>query len=272
MEKPELTAGEFALFQTYVRETTTIDLDASKRYLIETRIGPLLAKHNCASYAAFYRLCKDDKSLTMQGILTDAITTNETYFFRDQKPFDLMRHKLLPDLLGTDTHRPIDILSAACSSGQEAYSLAIIFKELLFDLTHSAVKITGIDISDSVVSIASKGEYSTFEVGRGLSPGQLTRYFSQNAGRFKIKDELRSICTFKKANLFIDHKQLGKYHGIFCRNVAIYFNDDMKRQLFNTLADHLLPGGFLIIGSTESLLGITDRFKRMEFHGTTYYM
>lgn len=271
MDKPILTAGEFALFQTYVREITTIDLDETKKYLIETRIGPLLEKYSCGSYAAFYRSCRDDKTKALQAVLIDAITTNETYFFRDQKPFDLLRHKLIPDLLGTDTHKPIDILSAACSTGQEAYSMAIVLKELLYDLTSSAVRITGIDISDAAVASASKGEYSSFEVGRGLTPSQVSRYFNPMGNRYKIKDELRSICTFKKSNLFTEHQSLGKYHGIFCRNVAIYFTDDKKKQLFNTLADHLLPGGFLIIGSTESLLSITDRFKRMEFHGATYY-
>lgn len=272
MPIPALTDGEFALLKNYVKDLTTIDLDDTKKYLIETRLGPLLDPNECANYATFYRKCKDDKSGKLPTALINAITTNETYFFRDKKPFHLLKTKLLPDLLGTNPERHLRILSAACSTGQEAYSMAITIKEILFDLSQCNIQITGVDISDNVVIAAQKGTYSTFEVNRGLEPDVLAKNFTQTGNLYKINDDLRALCNFRKANLFTDLPYLGKFHIIFCRNVAIYFTPDKKTQLFETLANQLEPGGALVIGSTETLLGITDRFKRMEFQAITYYV
>ncbi len=255
----------------YIKEISGIALDASKAYLLETRLGPLLGQYDCNSYAGLYRKSKDDFSGKTKAAIVDAITTNETSFFRDKKPFDLLKHKLIPDLLEKNHNQAINIFSAACSTGQEVYSICIALHEILFDLTKYRIKIVGTDISEEAIAAASHGYYSNFEVNRGLLPSQVEKYFIPERNAYKIIDDLRFIATFRKANLFEPLDALGMFDIIFCRNVAIYFSKDQRTVLFNNLRKRLKPGGQLIIGSTESLMGITDLYKRMEFHGAAYY-
>jgi chemotaxis protein methyltransferase CheR len=258
--KPE----EIQLFSKYIYGISGIHIEASKAYLLETRLGRIMESEKCSSYSEFYHKIKADGSKALEKKVIDAITTNETLFFRDSSPFDLLKHKIIPEVIDGHTSgvmpKPIRIWSAACSTGQEIYSIAIILKELLGKIQPYNIKLMGTDLSDAAIKQASYGTYNKFEIERGLPGSQLQRYFVASGDNWRIKDEIRSMATFRKFNLMHPFSSLGKFDIIFCRNVAIYFTLDDRKKLFNKIADALEPGGYLIIGSTESLTGVCPRF------------
>ncbi len=163
------------------------------------------------------------------------------------------------------------IWSSACSTGQEVYSIAIVLKELLPDFKKYNIKLLGTDISDAAVAQASSGKYNKFEIERGLARDKLQKFFTLNGGAWKIKDEIRAVATFKKQNLMLPFNGLGKFDIIFCRNVAIYFSMADRKKVFNKLADMLMPDGYLIIGSTESLTGVCPKFIPERHMRSVYY-
>jgi chemotaxis protein methyltransferase CheR len=272
--KPE----EIKVFSNYIYQLSGISIDASKAYLLETRFGKLLEEEGCKSYSEFYHKAKSDTRRMLEKKIIDAITTNETLFFRDTSPFDLLKHKILPDLIdartGCDAQSGpphLKIWSSACSTGQELYSIAIVIKELLgSNGTHRAT-LMGTDLSDAAVAQASSGTYNKFEIERGLPREKLQRYFTPAGGNWKIKDEIRAMATFRHMNLMQPFMGLGKFDVIFCRNVAIYFTVEDRKKLFNKIADVLEPDGYLLIGSTESLTGICPRFIPKRHLRSVYY-
>lgn len=261
---------EVRLFIDHVKFQTGINLDASKRYLLESRLSPVLEKFSLDSYGELLRCVVDAGSIENEALIS-AITTNETYFFRDEHPFDLLKYKLIPDILGDDPNAVVKIASAACSSGQEAYSIAMVLKEILFDLTKYRVQIGAFDISDEIIAVASKGEYSKFEVERGLSNEKIRIYFDCANGRYQVKEELRSIVSFSKKNLLRPEGCIAKFNIVFCRNVVNYFEDKDRALLFDNLANMLLPKGILVIGATEFLNDQFGRFVKKSEKGSVYY-
>ena len=265
-----MTDHELIKFIEHVKFQTGINLDSSKRYLLESRLGPILQQFSIDSYAELLRCVAIDSSIENQALIS-AITTNETYFFRDEHPFDLLKYKLIPDLLGKNQNAVVKIASAACSSGQEAYSMAMVLKEILFDLTAFNVQIKAFDISDEIVTAASRGEYSRFEVQRGLSDEKIRCYLDCVENRYQVKPELRSIISFSKQNLLKPIGMLAKFNIIFCRNVVNYFEDKDRAVLFGNLASMLLPGGVLVIGATEFLNDKPGNFVKKSEKGSVYY-
>jgi chemotaxis protein methyltransferase CheR len=255
---------EIQLFSKYIYEITGIHIEASKAYLIETRLGRILESENCGSYNEFYHKIKKDASRALEKKVIDAITTNETLFFRDSNPFELLKHKVLPEIIdqrtSTTTLKPIRIWSAACSTGQEVVSIAIVLKELLGSNPKYSIKLLGTDLSDAAIKQASYGSYNKFEIERGLPRDRLHLYFTPDGANWRIKDEIRSMASYQKFNLMRPFLGLGKFDIIFCRNVAIYFTLEDRKKLFSKIADALEPNGYLIIGSTESLTGVCPRF------------
>lgn len=259
----KIKPDEIKLLTSYIYSLSGIHIEATKAYLLETRLGRILEAENCGSYSEFYHKIKADASKALEKKVLDAITTNETLFFRDTSPFELLRHKIFPEVIDRHASKsipsPIRIWSAACSTGQEVYSIAIVLKELLGS-TKQDIKLTGTDLSDAAIRQASYGSYNKFEIERGLPRERLQRYFTADGTNWKIKDQIRAIPTFRKFNLMHPFTSLGKFDIIFCRNVAIYFTLEDRKKLFNKIADALEPDGFLIIGSTESLTGVCPRF------------
>ena len=259
----KIAPEEIKLLAQYIHNISGIFYDQKKAYLFETRLGPILEKHALSSYSELYHTARKNKIIEKNII--NAISTNETLFFRDASPFELLKHKIMPELIDARSAKssgmmPVSLKmwSAACSTGQEVYSIAIVLKELLPDLKKYRVKLLGTDISDSAIAQASHDKYNKFEIERGLEK-KLQKYFSPNGNSWKIKDEIRAMATFKKLNLMLPFAGLGKFDIIFCRNVAIYFSPQDKRKLFNKISDMLAPDGCLIIGSTESLTGVCSR-------------
>ena len=193
---------EIQLLAKYVYEVSGINIEASKAYLIETRLGRILESENCGSYADFYKKVKMDASKVLEKKVIDAITTNETLFFRDGNPFELLRHKILPEItVPNGSPVPLRIWSAACSTGQEVVSIAIVLKELLGSNSAHNIKLLGTDLSDAAIKQASYGSYNKFEIERGLQRDRLHLYFTPDGANWKIKDAIRSMASFQKYNL-----------------------------------------------------------------------
>jgi chemotaxis protein methyltransferase CheR len=274
----KITPDEVKILSQYIYSISGISLDDKKTYLIETRLKDLLETERCNSYGELHYKAKTDFSKTIERKIIDAITTNETLFFRDNTPFDLFKFKIMPDLIDKRTTPssnlmpiPIKIWSAACSTGQEIYSLAIILKELLSNIKKYNIKLLGTDISDEAIAKASYGQYNKFEIERGLDKDKLQRYFSQTPNSWKIRDDIRAMVVFQKINLMDTFVGIGKFDIIFCRNVAIYFNYEDRKKLFDKIAGVLASDGYLIIGSTESLTGINQRFEPQRHLRSVFY-
>lgn len=266
-QQVKISPAEIQLLSKHIHGLTGINIEPSKAYLLETRLGKLLENEKCDSYSAFYHKAKADGSKRLDMQIIDAITTNETLFFRDANPFDLLKFKIIPEIIDKrataasgSLAMPIRIWSAACSTGQEVFSIAIVLRELLGPSPQHNIQLLGTDISDAAIRQASYGAFNKFEIERGLPRDRLQRYFVASGDNWKIKDEIRSMATFRKINLMESINGLGKFDLIFCRNVAIYFTLEDRVKLFNKIADTLTPDGYLIIGSTESLTGVCPRF------------
>ncbi len=272
----KITPEEVQVISKYIKEISGIHLDQSKTYLLETRLGSLLKKHGCASYKALYDKAKQDASKAIERSIIDAITTNETLFFRDKGPFELLQHKILPELIDARSNQkfgkvPIKIWSAAASTGQELYSICIVIKEMLKNDPNYRFQLLGTDISDAALAQASYGKYNKFEIERGLDKKYLNKYFTLQGNDWKIKDEIRAMVNFRKQNLFQPFHSLGKFDIILCRNVAIYFTLEDRKKLFAKLANQLADDGYLIIGSTESLTGVSPLFVPKRHLRAIYY-
>lgn len=279
MSKPNITPSEFLTMSKYILDVSGIALAQGKEYLIETRLSQLMDELKCPSYNDLHAKAKRDVSGTIEKKIIDAISTNETYFFRDNAPFELIQHKLIPDfidkrskLTGGMQKTGLKIWSSASSTGQEIYSIAMILKDLGLDYTRYNIKLLATDISDAAIAQASYGKYNRFEVTRGLSKPRLERFFSPDGDSWRIKDEIRAMVTFRKINLMKPFTGMGKFDMILCRNVAIYFTAHDRRMLFERIAGALEPDGVLIIGSTESLTNEINFFKPQRYLNSTFYI
>ncbi len=247
-----------------VQDLCGVMLDQSKAYLIDSRLGRIAKEAGCSNYAQLVHKAKFSNDNNLQRDIVNAITTQETLFFRDGSPYETLQHKVIPDIIdskaGTIMSKRLRIWSAASSTGQEMYSIAMTLWELIPDILSWDINILGTDISDEAITRASRGHYARHEIQRGLPPKMLKKYFSEESDGCRVKDELRSIVSFQRRNLLESFNDLGQFDIVFCRNVAIYFDDPTKRSLFNRLADKLTPTGYLFTGSSESLVGFGPRF------------
>jgi chemotaxis protein methyltransferase CheR len=266
---------EIPMVAGLVEKLCGVILDETKGYLIESRLSSLAEAVGCASFSEFCHKASYSGDQTIHNRIIDAITTQETLFFRDNSPFEALQHKVIPDLIdakaGSVFPRRIRIWSAACSTGQEVYSIAMTLCELLPDIAEWDVKILGTDISDSAVKQASLGRYAKHEIQRGMKPGVLQKYFIEGKDGWRVKDELRFLAAFRRRNLLEPFADLGLFDIIFCRNVAIYFDAQAKCSLFLRAANQLTPGGYLFVGSSESLADLGPRFAPRYHCRGVYY-
>jgi chemotaxis protein methyltransferase CheR len=273
---PPITREEMAPWRLYIHEICGIYLDDSKGYLIETRLNGLLREAGANGFGELLSKVKSDWSNTLRRKVIDSITTNETSFFRDTSPFDLLQHKLIPELIDRRNKSgiwpvPIRIWSAACSTGQEAYSTAFVLKTLLGDFRGYDIRILGTDISDQVVAQASYASFSRLELDRGMAADKLSRFFEPAGERWKVRDELRALASFRRMNLLEPFSFPVPFDIIFCRNVAIYFTEADKIRLFKNLSRCMDREGALIIGATESIAGLCPEFLPQRYLRAVYY-
>ncbi len=273
----KITPAEFDIFSKYIVDISGIALAKGKEYLVETRLNPILEESGCSSYTEFYRKVRSPLERDLPKKIIDAISTNETYFFRDKAPFELLQHKLFPDLIDKRTKgrtglKPtIRLWSAASSTGQEIYSIAMVLSELGLNQKNYTIKLLGTDISDAAVAKASYGLYNKFEIARGLDLTRRNRYFSPKDDSWRIRDEIRFMAQFRKMNLMKPFIGIGKFDIILCRNVMIYFTSEDRRKIYANIAKVLEPDGYLIIGATESLANDSDLFASQRYLNSIFY-
>ncbi len=268
-----LTNEEFNLFRKLIEENSGITLGDAKSYLVESRLRPLLKAAGCSTFREFYQKALDRKTGWIDKII-DAMTTNETLWFRDRNPFIILRDKLLPELAETSKRRKVRFWSAGCSTGQEPYSIAITIYEYCAkhpNTNPSRFEILGTDISPSALFIAIAGRYEGLGISRGMDQSILPKYFKKDGKAYVIKDEIKSLVRFKQFNLQNSFTLLSKFDVIFCRNVAIYFSDEFKRELFKKFHQALHPKGYLFLGSAENLRGLSSDFEALEYKHSFYY-
>ncbi|CAM2817543.1 protein-glutamate O-methyltransferase [Vibrio mytili] len=253
---------EYRDFSRFLESQCGIVLGDSKQYLVRSRLSPLVTKFKIASLSDLLRDVISGRNRELRLAAVDAMTTNETLWFRDTYPFTVLADKLLPEVAANK--RPIKIWSAASSSGQEPYSIAMTILEtqqrkpgLLPNIS-----VTGTDISASMLDMCRAGVYDNLALGRGLSPERRRTFFEDAGdGRMKVKDNVKRLVSFRPQNLMESYALMGKFDIIFCRNVLIYFSPEMKSKVLNQMANSLNPGGYLLLGASESLTGLTDRFE-----------
>ncbi|BAL73668.1 CheR family methyltransferase [Bradyrhizobium cosmicum] len=252
---------EYEYLRKFLKDSSGLDLSADKQYLIESRLLPLARKAGLSGIGELVQKLQAGSS-ALVGSVVEAMTTNETFFFRDKVPFDHFRDTIMPEVIKARAgKRSVRIWCAAGSTGQEPYSLAMCLKEMGAALTGWRIEIIATDLSQEVLEKAKSGIYSQFEVQRGLPIQMLMKYFKQNGETWQINPELRAMIQHRQLNLLHDFAQLGTFDVIFCRNVLIYFDQDTKINIFNRLARQIEPDGFLVLGAAETVVGLTDTFR-----------
>lgn len=257
--------SDFDLYRDLLKEKSGLTLTQDKSYLLDSRLTPVARKWGFASLEVMTMNLRGVPSPDLIKDVVEAMTTNETSFFRDSKPFDQFRDIILPHLLKTRAaSKRVRIWCAASSTGQEPYSLCMVLKEQGAKLAGWNFEIIATDIDTAVIETARKAEYSQFEVQRGLPIQMLMKYFEQKADRWALKQEIKSMVQFKYFNLLDSMASMGRFDLIFCRNVLIYFDRDIKAKVLQNMATLLPEDGFLFLGGAETVLGITDAFRPME--------
>ncbi len=251
----------FETLASLLKSKSGLVIGTDKTYLLETRLGALIKREKLTDLNGLADRLRRAGSDTLAREVVEAMTTNESFFFRDDKPFLHFRSQALPRLVAA---RPpgstLRIWSAASSSGQEAYSLAMILAESTAVLAGRKVEIVGTDIARDQLARAREGVYSQFEVQRGLPVQMLMRYFKKDESSWRIADAIRSMVQFREYNLLSDLRALGRFDIVFCRNVLIYFDQPTKARVLDAVAGQMPPDGMLYLGGAETVLGITGRF------------
>jgi chemotaxis protein methyltransferase CheR len=258
-----LAATDFTYVTQIVRQRSSIDLQPGKEYLVESRLAPIarsMGEKDLGGLVA--RLRRGDEGLL--DAVVDALTTNETSWFRDAHPFDAFQAHLLPDVMKTSTARQVTIWSAACSSGQEAYSLSMLLLDWLPTHPGWTARVIGTDISQRMVDRARAARFSQLEVNRGLRAADLVKYFDQAGRDWILRQPVRDLCRFERANVALPPVNIPTCDIVFLRNVLIYFDVETKRAVLANIRKVLRPGGFLVLGGAESTLNLDEAFQRME--------
>lgn len=272
--KDKLDSNEFALWSQFLSELTGISLTEDKEYLIIERFHGLLKKFKCSNYSHLYFMAREPERNDLREELIDHITTKETSFFRDLAPFEALRKTVFPHLLEqcrrSAEKRRLKIWSAACSTGQEAYSLAMVLQEM--GVSPKEYQIMGTDISRMAIESARQGSYNRFEVERGVPPALLERFFETNSRNWKVKDSLKESLSFVQMPLHRPFMLPDSFDLIVCRNVAIYFASEPRTELFNRVSRHLQPHGYLLIGSTETAGDLGNLFSEIHLEPRAVFL
>lgn len=265
--RDELGPQEFDQFRQFLEDACGISLGDNKQYLVTNRIRRILEEHNIASFGELVKALKFGLNRKLKDQVIDSMTTNETFWFRDNYPYDHLKNTLLPQLMSPNNRLfgPVRIWSAACSSGQEPYSISMMveeYKRQSMGNLPRPVQIVATDLSSTVLDQAKRGEYDNLSVMRGLSADRLERYFDNpDPTLWRVKGFVKERIDFRSLNLMDSYAALGKFDIVFCRNVLIYFNADLKRQILQKIHASLKPQGLLFLGSSEGLAGAADIFE-----------
>ena len=259
-----MTPLDYDYLRKLLKDRSGLILSADKQYLVESRLTPLARKAGLATLGELVaKLKASDERLTVDVV--EAMTTNESFFYRDKVPFDHFRDAIMPSLIAARAkERRIRIWCAAASTGQEPYSLAMCLKEMKDKIAGWRIDIIGTDLSMEVLEKAKAGLYSQFEVQRGLPIQMLVKYFTQTGDTWQISPEIRAMVQYKPLNLLADFNHLGNFDVVFCRNVLIYFDQETKIGVLNRIARMLEGDGFLVLGAAETVVGLTEAFRPLQ--------
>ena len=262
-ELKSLKPENFDFLCRTVYQDSGIVLDESKGYLLEARLLPVVKSEGATSLDDLCRLIRATGGERLRHKVVEAMTTNETLFFRDVTPFETLQKELIPKLVErTAGRRPVRFWSAACSSGQEAYSLAMMWLEM--GLGPAQIELLGTDLSDEILDKARQGRFMQLEANRGLPAKYLVKYFTRHGMEWEISPEVRRMVRWAKLNLTLSWPALGQFDVVLCRNVLIYFDMETKRDILSRIRKHVRPEGYLILGSSETTLNLDDQFIRRQ--------
>jgi chemotaxis protein methyltransferase CheR len=266
-----VTPQDYDFIRKLLRERSGLVLSAEKQYLVESRLLPVVRKAGLTNLAELVIALKAVPSSALSATVVEAMTTNESFFFRDKLPFENFRDFIMPTLLqGRAQERHIRVWCAAAATGQEPYSLAMILKEMSAKLNGWTIEIFATDISSAALEKAKTGLYSQFEVQRGLPIQMLVKYFTQVGDQWQIAPEIRAMVNYRHFNLLHDFSGFGSFDVVFCRNVLIYFDQETKITVLNRLAKSVHKDGYLMLGAAETVVGLTAAFKPMAGHRGIY--
>ena len=257
-----MNVNDFEFIAQLLYQRSGLVITQEKAYLLESRLTPIARKWDLADIEALIGALRDKKEERLLIDVTEAMTTNESFFFRDNRPFDQFKDLVLPHFLeARRTNKTIRIWSAACSSGQEPYTLAMILREEAAKLAGWKIEIIATDLSTEILDKAKEGLYSQFEVQRGLPITLLMKYFSQEGEKWRMSDEIRNMVKFRPFNLLESTGSMGNFDIVFCRNVLIYFDQETKGQVLSRISKVMPQDGYLYLGGAETVLGISDAFE-----------
>jgi len=261
---------DYEYLRKLLRDQSGLDLSTDKQYLIESRLLPLARKAGLPGISDLVQKMKAGSNALVTQVV-EAMTTNETFFFRDKVPFEHFRDTIMPEMLKARAARKsLRIWCAAGSTGQEPYSLAMCLKEMSASLAGWRVDILATDLSQEVLEKSKAGIYSQFEVQRGLPIQMLVKYFKQIGELWQINPDIRAMVAHRQLNLRHDLGEAGSFDVIFCRNVLIYFDQETKTQVLDRVARVTESDGYLVLGAAETVVGLTDSFKPLPDHRGLY--
>ncbi|MCI5064982.1 protein-glutamate O-methyltransferase CheR [bacterium] len=261
-----LAESDFRFISDLVRDESAIVLEAGKEYLVESRLLPVAQQDGFSSIADMIKKLRETGTMVLKLKVVDALTTNETSFFRDIKPFEMLAKELLPELIAArKKSRKLEIWCAAASTGQEIYSICMTILENFPELKSWDVRVLGTDICQEVLDKCEKGVYSQIEVNRGLPVSMLIKYFDKDGTDWRVKDTLRSMAKFRKLNLIRPWGDVGNPDIVFIRNVLIYFDVEVKKEILGRIKGVMKPDGFLFLGAAETTLNLDGDFVRRAY-------
>ncbi|WP_263261013.1 protein-glutamate O-methyltransferase CheR [Pseudomonas sp. RIT-PI-S] len=260
--------SDFEQFRGFLEKACGIVLGENKQYLVSSRLNKLMEQQGIKTLGELVQRIQSQPRGGLREQVVDAMTTNETLWFRDTYPFEVMKNKVLPEMIKASPGQRLRVWSAACSSGQEPYSLSMTVEEFTQanpGQLKGGVQIVATDLSPSMLLNCKSGEYDSLAIGRGLSPERLQRFFDVKPGnRWAVKAPLRSRIDFRPINLLDSYMSLGKFDVVFCRNVLIYFSAEVKKDILSRIHATLKPGGYLFLGASEALNGLPDKYQMVQ--------
>lgn len=263
MNARELDTKDYDQFRKFLETQSGIVLGENKMYLVKSRLGPLMSRFEIETLSELVRRSMSISERALRSAVLDAMTTNETLWFRDVYPFELLKTKLFPEF--ARLNRPLKIWCAASSSGQEPYSIGMSFleyKQRNPGVMPAGIQIIGTDISNRVLEQSKLAEYDNLSLARGLSEERKRRFFEPaDNNKLRVKKEVRDLVSFRHLNLLDSYSLLGKFDIIFCRNVLIYFSPEIKKKILSQFRSSLVPDGYLVLGASESISGLSEDYK-----------
>jgi chemotaxis protein methyltransferase CheR len=267
-----ISDADFEYVRKLVREKSAIVLEDGKQYLVESRLTALARREGMDSYQEVVRRLRASPIGPLQSLVIESMTTNESSFFRDVKPYTALRQTVIPELMRLRaTERSLQIWSCACSTGQEPYSIAMLLKEHFPALASWKVQVTATDLSTEMVTRARAGVFSQLEVNRGLPAPMLIKYFEKRGLEWQVREDLRRGIEFRDLNLAGTWTGVPKVDLVMLRNVLIYFDMDTKRQILGKVRQVLRPGGFVFLGTAETTMNLDDKYELQRADGAVYY-